>query len=137
MALTRNMRDLFAKFTTTEDSTSERFGSTGAYVHVGSSTAAEDTTHNSMQSTAATVKAMSAGYPKRNDGTDSTGANILAYRALFATNEANYSWNEWGIKNTTATATGTGTLFQRKLEDLGTKPSTQSWQLTILLTLTT
>lgn len=139
MPITLTMIDLLAKFTTTEDSTSERFSSTGAYIHVGTSTGAFASSQNSLLSTAAAVKAMSAGYPKRNDGTDSTGNNILAYRALFATNEANFAWNEWMVKNTTATATGTGTAFNRMLEDpsLGTKTSSQSWQLTVLLTLAT
>lgn len=137
MPLTHTMRNLFAKFTTTEDSTSERFGTTGAYIHVGSGTASEDPTRNSLASTAPSIKAMSAGYPKRNDGTDSTGLNILAYRSLFSTDEANHPWEEWMIKNTTASATGSGTAFNRKLESLGTKPSTQAWQLTALLEVTT
>lgn len=138
--LTQTMRDLFAKFTTTEDSTSERFGSTGAYIHVGSGTATENSNQNSLSGfngSSGGIKAMSAGYPKRNDLTDSTGPNILAFRSLFATNEAVYDWNEWMIKNTTASASGVGTAFNRKQEALGTKPNTQSWQLTALLTLTT
>lgn len=137
MSLTTTMRDLFSKFTTTEDSTSERFGSTGAYIHVGSSTAAFASNQNSMQSTGATPKAMDSGYPKRNDGSTSTAPNILIYRATFTTSEANYPWEEFGIKNTTATSTGTGTLFQRALSSLGTKANTQSWQFTVAITVTT
>src|SRR5574342_910016 len=96
MPLTQTMRDLFAKFTTTEDSTSERFGSTGAYIRVGSSTAAFNSNQNELQtpSTGSAgannwIKGMQAGYPKRNDGTISTGANILAYQSSFSTSEAN------------------------------------------------
>lgn len=137
MALMQTGRNLFAKFTTTEDSSGERFGSTGAYIHVGSSTAAVDTGHNSMQSTGAAVKALDSGYPKRNDGTESTGPNILVYRSTFTTSEAVFQWEEIGVKNTTATSTGTGTLMNRALSSLGTKPNTQSWQVTVKNTVST
>lgn len=137
MPLTQSMRDLLAKFTTTEDSTSERFGSTGAWVHVGSSTAAFSSTMNSLQSTGVVMKALDSGYPKRNDGTESTAANILAYRATYTTSEAVFDWNEFGMKNSSSTATGTGTLFQRLLSTEGSKPNTQTWQPTIKITLTT
>lgn len=138
MPLTTTMRDLFTKFTTTEDSTSERFGSTAAWIHVGSSTAAFTSTQNSLQSTGgAVMKAMDAGFPKRNDGTDSTAANIKAYRSTFTTSEANFPWEEWMVKNSSSTATGTGTAFNRKLESLGTKASTQAWQITAKITVST
>jgi hypothetical protein len=143
--LTQAMRDLFAKFTTTEDSTSERFGSTGAYIRVGSSTAAFNSNQNELQTTSTGstganqwIRAMDAGFPKRNDGSISTGPNILAYRATFTTSEANHDWNEIGVKNTTATSTGTGALMQRLLAtDMGTKLNTQSWQVTLLNTVST
>jgi len=140
--LTIAMRDLFARFTTTEDSSGERFGSTAAFIHVGSSTSAEVSSQNGVLGTSSEryIKAMDSGFPKRNDGTDSTGVNILAYRATFTTSEANFPWNEWGVKNTTASATSTtlGTLFNRKVDTtLGTKVNTQSWQFKALLTITT
>jgi len=78
--LTIAMRDLFTKFTTTEDSSGERFGTTGSYIHVGSSTATEVSSQNTVLGTSTAdgrFKGMDAGYPKRNDGTDSTGVNIL------------------------------------------------------------
>jgi len=141
--LTIAMRDLFTKFTTTEDSSGERFGSTASYIHVGSSTAAEVASQNTVLGTSTAdgrFKGMDAGYPKRNDGTDSTGVNILAYRATFTTSEGNFPWNEWVIKNTTATASSTasGTAFNRKVDTtLGTKVNTQSWQFKALITVTT
>lgn len=130
MPLTHTMRDLFSKFTTTEDSSGERFGSTGAYIHVGSSTAAFAATQNSMQSTGAYVRPMESGYPQRT-------ANVLTYRILVSTDNGNFPWEEWGVKNTTATSTGSGTLMQRALDALGTKPSTQAWQLTATITVST
>lgn len=130
MPLTQTMRNLLAKFATTEDSTSERFGSTGAYIHAGSSTAAFSSDQNSLASTAAVIRGMEATYPQR-------ATNVLSYRSLFSTDVANFAWNEWMVKNTTATATGTGTAFNRKQEALGTKDASAAWQITASLTVTT
>jgi hypothetical protein len=82
------------------------------------------------------IKAMNGGFPKRNSG-ESTGLNILAYQATFTTSEANHDWNEIGVKNTTASSTGTGALMQRLLSTMGTKANTQSWQVTLVITVTT
>jgi len=138
MPLTQTMRNLFAKFTTTEDSTSERFGSTSAWIHVGSSTSTTAVETANSLAGAAVMKAMDSGYPKRNDGTDSTAVNILAYRATYTTSEANFDWNEWLIKNTSATATGTGTALNKVVTAaLGTKASTQAWQILAKITVST
>src|SRR5262245_40117275 len=131
MPLTTRMRDLFAKYTTTEDSTGEKFGTVTAWIHVGSDTGAFDSAQNSMltgvsgnvASSASRIKLMESGYPQRTN-------NALTYRALYSTEAANFDWNEWGLKNTSASSTGTGTLFNRKQEALGTKTNTQSWQIT-------
>lgn len=130
MALTQTGRNLFTKFLTTEDSSSERFGSTGAYIHVGSSTGAFVSSQNSLLSTAAAPKGMNATYPQR-------ATNVWTLQATFTTAEANFQWEEWGVKNTTATSTGTGTMVNRKQEALGTKPNTQLWQVTATITVTT
>lgn len=141
--LTLTMRDLFTKFTTTEDSTSERLGTTGAYLRVGSSTATFAANQNELQTTSTGstginnwIRAMDAGFPKRNVG-ESTAPNILAYKATFTTSEANHDWNEIGVKNTTASSTGTGTLMNRLLSTMGSKQNTQSWAVTLLNTITT
>jgi hypothetical protein len=55
---------------------------------------------------------------------------VLTFRASFGTSEANFAWNEWGIFNA---ATG-GTMMTRKVESLGTKTSSQSWQITTTIT---
>jgi len=67
---------------------------------------------------------MEATYPQR-------AANALTFRALFATDEANFTWAEWGVFN----AVAAGTMMNRKVEALGTKTSAQSWQLTVTNTL--
>lgn len=68
-------------------------------------------------------KAMEASYPQR------TGA-VLTFRALFGTGEANFDWKEWALFN----ADTGGVMLSRKVEDLGTKTSAQSWQLTVTVT---
>lgn len=68
-------------------------------------------------------KTMESGYPTRTSG-------ALTFRSLFGTSEANFAWQEWGVFN----ASTSGTMFSRKVESLGTKTNTQSWQLTATLT---
>lgn len=70
-------------------------------------------------------KGMEAGYPQRSD-------NVLTFRSLFGTSDANWDWKEWGVFN----ASSSGVMLSRKAEDLGTKTSAQSWLLTADLTVT-
>lgn len=56
--------------------------------------------------------------------------NIISFRSLFGTGEANFAWQEWGIFH----ALAAGTMLSRKVEDLGTKTSAQSFQLTVTIT---
>jgi hypothetical protein len=70
-------------------------------------------------------KAMDATYPQRS-------TNVLTFRSTFATGEANWTWSEWGIFN--AGPTG-GTMLNRKVEALGVKTSSQSWELTCAITI--
>lgn len=71
-------------------------------------------------------KAMDATYP-------SGAANVITFRSTFATGDANFAWNEWGVFN----AAAAGTMLNRKVESLGTKTSSQTWQFTVTLTVTT
>jgi hypothetical protein len=73
---------------------------------------------------AAFRKAMDSTYPSR-------ASQTLSFRSSFATGEANFAWNEWGIFNSVGTGdppTG-GTMLNRKVESLGTK-ATGTWTLT-------
>lgn len=69
-------------------------------------------------------KAMEATYP-------TLATNVITFRSLFGTAEANFAWAEWGVFNA-ATA---GTMMSRKVEALGTKTSAQSWQITATITI--
>lgn len=132
-------RDLIGRQIVGEGTTSQDYNSANSWIHVGSSTGAFVGTNNSLLSTAAVAKAMNGGFPTYS--VTSGGAPVLSFQSTYTTSEANFDWNEWMVKNTstTATSTGSGTSLNRKLEspNLGTKPNTQSWQFTASITVTT
>jgi hypothetical protein len=59
-----------------------------------------------------------------------SAVNIITFRSLFSTGEANFAWEEWGIFNILSG----GTMLSRKVESLGTKTAAQSFQLTVTVT---
>lgn len=103
------------------------FNNANAHIGVGDSTTAHAVGQTDLQAATNKVrKAMDATYP--------TGAtNVLTFRSTFGTGDANFTWNEWGVFNS---ATG-GTMLNRKVEALGAKTNTQTWQFTVTLTFTT
>ena len=103
------------------------FNNANAYIGVGDSTTAFAAGQTDLQaSTNKTRKAMDATYP-------SGSSNVITFRSTFGTSDANYAWNEWGTFN----ASSGGTMLNRKVESLGTKTNTQTWQFTVTLTFTT
>jgi hypothetical protein len=103
------------------------FNNANAHIGVGDSSTAFSAAHTDLQaSTNKSRKAMDTTYP-------SGGANAIVFRSTFATGDANYAWNEWGVFN----AASAGTMLNRKVESLGTKTSSQTWQFTVTLTFTT
>jgi hypothetical protein len=130
MPLAHAARNLIAKMLVGEQTSSQDYNSSNAWIHVGSSTGTFDPTHNSMLSTGAIAATMDATYPSR-------ATNVLTFRSTYTTSQANFDWNEWGVKNSSATATGSNDLLNRKQEALGTKASTQAWQITATLSVTT
>lgn len=98
--------------------------SSNAYLGVGDSNTAFAAAQTDLQAASNKLrKAMESGYPTRSSG-------ALTFRSLFGTSEANFAWAEWGVFN----ASTSGTMFSRKVESLGTKTNTQSWQLTATVT---
>lgn len=103
------------------------FNNANAYIGVGDSATAHSAAQTDLQAGANKLrKAMDATYP-------SGGANVITFRSTFATTDANWAWQEWGIFN----AASGGTMLSRKVESLGTKTSSQTWQFTTTLTFTT
>lgn len=103
------------------------FNNSNAYIGVGDSTTAFSASQTDLQASSNKLrKAMDATYP-------SGGSNVITFRATFGTSDANFAWQEWGVFN----ASSSGTMLNRKVESLGTKTSSQTWQFTVVLTFST
>ena len=100
------------------------FDASNARIGVGSGNDAFQSWHESLQGQSTTRKAMDSGFPTR-DG------NQLTFRSTFGIDDANFAWEEWGVFN----AENLGTMLNRAIESLGTKPNNQSWQFTVTLTI--
>lgn len=110
------------------------FNNAQAAIGVGdSSTAAADTQTALQAATNRLYKAMDATYPQHTDSDSAGAAKSITFRSTFATTDANYVWNEWGVFN--SATHNTGRMLNRKVENLGTKTSAASWVLTITLSL--
>lgn len=126
MGLTNAMRDLIAADVIGETVT--EFTNANAAIGVGDSATAFAATQTNLQAATNKLrKAMESGYPSR-------ATNVLTFRSLFSTAQANFAWEEWGVFNDPDD--GEGTMFNRKVESLGTKTSAQAWQITVTLTVT-
>ena len=124
MALTNAGRDHIAKCLM-NDTSPTFFDNANSFLGIGDSTTAFSATQTDLQ--AATNKkrnAMEATYPQRTD-------NALVFKAIFATGDANFAWNEWGIFNA---STG-GVMLNRVIEGLGQKNG-GNWGFTVTLTVT-
>ena len=124
MGYTNAYRDLSASLTVGAGGTT--FNNANAYIGVGDSTTAFAATQTDLvAATNKLRKAMDATYPQ-------VAANVMTFRSTFATGDANWAWQEWGVFN----AASAGTMLNRKVESLGTKTSAQTWQLTVTVTTT-
>ena len=102
---------------------SNHFDNTNAQVGVGDSDTAADATQTDLQAaTNRTYKGMESGYP-------TSTSQKATFKASFGSDEANYAWNEWVVKQSTS-----GKCLNRKVESLGTK-STGTWTLEVSVTL--
>lgn len=121
MPLSNAGRDLISQALVGEAFTG--FDNANAHIGVGNSVTAFSKTHTDLQGASKYRKAMDGGYPTR-------ATNLLTFRATYGTSEANFAWEEWGVFN----ASTSGTMLNRKVESLGTKPGTQTWQFTVDIT---
>jgi len=103
------------------------FNSANAYIGIGSNSAtAFSNTQTALVSALTSARnGMESGYPI-------VTTNQMQFRSNFTTTQANGAWEEWGVFNTSAGAT----MLNRKVEPLGTKPGTQTWQFTVTITIT-
>lgn len=124
IALTNAYRDYLAALST---ATGTFFNNANSSIGVGDSTTAHAFSQTDLvAATNKFRKPMDATYPQ-------VATNVITFRSTFATGDANFAWQEWGVFNTTS-ASG-GTMMNRKVESLGTKTSAQSWQFTVTITL--
>jgi hypothetical protein len=97
---------------------------------VGDSTTAHATNQTWMQGNS-TMEDMDSTYPQ-------IATNVLTFRSTFSTAQANITWREWGIFNSTSTSGANSNLLNRAVDTgLGTKTSSQTWQVTADITITT
>lgn len=123
MAMTNAYRDYISSVTVGNAVTA--FNNANSFLGVGDSTAVFAATQTDLQAATNKLrKAMEATYP-------TLATNVITFRSLFGTAEANFAWAEWGVFN----ASTAGTMMSRKVEALGTKTSAQSWQLTATITI--
>lgn len=107
------------------------YNNANAFIGVGDSVTAAAATQTDLQAASNKARvAMDATYPLNTDGATSTNASAV-FRSTFNTSTGNYAWQEWGVFN----ATSAGRMFNRKVESLGTKTSSASWQFSVTLTL--
>ena len=124
MGLTNAGRDLIAADIIGEAIT--EFDNANAHIGVGDSATAFAAAQTDLQAGVNKFRqAMDATYPQR-------AGNVLTFRSTFGTGDANFAWEEWAVFN----AAAAGTMLNRKVEALGTKANTQSWQFTVTLTVT-
>lgn len=125
---------LIGNGTTTADQELTYYNNARAAIGVGDSTTAAADTQTALQAaTNRLYKAMDATYPLHTDSDSSAGAKSIAFRSTFATGDANFAWQEWGIFN--SITHNIGRMLNRKVESLGTKTSAATWVLTITLSL--
>jgi hypothetical protein len=123
MGLTNVGRDFVAQ-AIINDASPTFFSQANAYVGVGDSSAAFSAAQTDLQ-------ASSNKYRKQCEVTHPTRTNnSITYRVIVASGNGNFAWNEWGLFN----APSGGTMLLRKNEALGTKNSSQTWQLDVVIT---
>ncbi len=101
------------------------FNNSNARVGVGNGTATEDATQTGLQGTSTAFAAMDTGYP--TFGSDQKAM----FKGTFGDGQAEFAWEEFTVDNG---ATPNKNLH-RKVVSKGTKPTGETWVLTIELSL--
>lgn len=109
-----------------------KFDNTNAHLGVGdSSTAAADTQTDLQAASNKFRKPMDATFPTHTDTTGTAGSKTITYKSTFASGDANFAWQEWGLFD----ASSTGRMLNRKVESLGTKAAGSTWALTVTISI--
>jgi hypothetical protein len=99
------------------------FNNASSQIGVGDSNTAASPSQTDLQAaTNKTYKSMDTGYP-------TSTSQKATFKASFGSDDANYAWNEWVVKQATSAK-----CLNRKVESLGTK-SGGTWTLEVSITL--
>lgn len=121
MALTNAFRDyVVGKFSS---GAGTNFDNSNTYIGVGNGTTAFSAAQTDLIGASKLRKAMDATYPQ-------VSANVVTYRSTFATGDANFAWEEWGIFN----ASTAGVMMNRVVANNGTKAGTETKVVTVTMT---
>lgn len=104
------------------------FNLANTYLGVGDGVTGAANTQTTLQGSNTLLKQATA--VNHTDAT-TAGAQQATLITTFATGDANFAWQEWGVFN----AASAGRMLNRKVESLGTKTSAATWQLTLTLSL--
>lgn len=99
------------------------FAHANARICVGDGSTAAVKSQTDLQGSNTLRKLVDTSYPTRS-------GKVLTFQATFGSSNANFHWQEWGIANSSSGAT----LLNRKVEDMGTKESGESWIATASIT---
>jgi len=101
------------------------FNNANAHLGVGDSNTAFAATQTDLQAATNKVRVgMDVGFP-------TIDANELTLQATFGTDVGNFTWLEWATFN----ASTAGIMFNRKVENNGTKTAGQIWIFSTTLTI--
>lgn len=107
------------------------FDNSNAYLGVGDDNTAAAATQTDLQASSNKHReAMDATYPQHTDGTGSSSNAQVTFKSSMETGDANFTWQEWALFN----ASSSGRMLNRKVASLGTKTSSDTWTLTVTLT---
>jgi len=101
---------------------SNHFNNASAQIGVGNSSTAANASQTDLLGASKTYKGMETGYP-------TSTSQKATFKASFGESDANYTWNEWVVKQSSSAK-----CLNRKVDALGTK-SGGTWTLEVSITL--
>lgn len=119
--------------TTSAGSALTYFNNARTVIKVGTSTASIDRNQTNLRAGTAgiAIGTMEAGFPSHSVGLVEASRSVK-FKSIFGGSTANFSWNEWGIFNGTAT---NSRMLNRKVARLGSKGAGQTWTFEITIKL--
>lgn len=104
------------------------YNAANSFLKVGNGTTAAAATDTDLLGGSTAQKVMDPTFPSRS-------AQTITWRSTFGTAEANFTWNEFALKNGSGAVSGTVKILNRKVQLFGTKLNTEVWELTLTVTI--